>query len=212
VAAAIRVADTQGVGVLSVRGLASLLDAPVMSLYRHIRNRDDLVSLMADAVLGEVTLPDAPPPGWRPQLELGARLEWTIMRRHPWLARVLHVSRPSSLPHALTYVDWVMRALDGTALDEAEKLQVHVVVHSFIQGLAVNLEAEAQMVGDSGTTDADYMRAQDGTFREAANSRRYPYFAKMILGVSDTFEIDLDALFELGLGALLDAFTRLMKN
>jgi Tetracyclin repressor-like, C-terminal domain len=63
------------------------------------------------------------------------------------------------------------------------------------------------VVGDSGTTDADYRRAQDGTFREAANPGRYPYFAKTIHGVSDTFEIDLNALFELGLGAMLDGFT-----
>jgi hypothetical protein len=80
------------------------------------------------------------------QFELGARVEWQAMRRHPWLARVMHISRPAPLPHALAFVDWLMRALDATALDEAGKLQLHVVVHSFIQGLAVNVEAEAQAV------------------------------------------------------------------
>jgi DNA-binding transcriptional regulator YhcF (GntR family) len=212
VAAAMRIADAEGLEALSIRGVAAQLDAPVMSLYRHVRSKDELVTVMANAALGEVALPDAPLNGWRAQLELGSRLEWAAMRRHPWLARVVHISRPSPMPHALAFVDWMMRALDGTNLDAATKLQVHVVLHGFIQGLAVNVEAEAKAVADSGMSEADYMREQDETFRGIAESGQFPYFAKMTRGLPDTFQVDLDALLEMGLGAMLDGFAEMIEG
>jgi hypothetical protein len=91
-------------------------------------------------------------------------------------------------------------------------LQVHVVLHSFIQGLAVNLEAEAQAIGDTGITEEDHMRLNEATFSALAGSGRYPYFAKMMRGISPSFELDIDALFELGLARLLDGFTPLIEG
>ena len=176
--AALRIADDEGLPAVSIRGVAAKLGAPAMSLYRHVRSKEELILLMADAALGEHKLPAAAPRGWRTQIELGTRLEWQVMRRHPWLARVVHISRPNPMPNALTFADWVMRALDGSALDAAGKLQVHVVLHSFVQGLAVNVEAEAQAVGDTGTTEEDYMRAQEGKFAALSASGRYPSSAR----------------------------------
>jgi hypothetical protein len=93
-------------------------------------------------------------------------------------SRVLHISRPSQMPHALAFVDWMMRALHSTTLDAARKLQTHVVLHGFIQGLAVNVDAEARAVADSRISEADYMREQDETFRRIADGGQFPYFAR----------------------------------
>ena len=212
VAAAMHLADAAGLEALTVRGVAAHLDAPVMSLYRHVHSKDELVMLMANAALGEEALPDAPLNGWRAQLELGSRLEWRAMRRHPWLARVLHISRPSQMPHALAFVDWMLRALDSTTLDAPRKLQIHIVLHGFIQGLAVNVDAEARAVADSRISEADYMREHDETFRRIAESGQFPYFAKMTRGLPDTFRVDLDALFEMGLDAMLDGFAGMIEG
>ncbi|NVB82431.1 MAG: GntR family transcriptional regulator [Kofleriaceae bacterium] len=211
-AAALEIADAEGLAALSIRGLAARLDTSAMSLYRHVRNKHELITLMTDAALGEEALPATPPHGWRAQLELGARHEWRIFKRHPWLARVVHISRPSPMPNALALADWVMRALDGSALRAPAKLQVHVVLHSFIQGLAVNLEAEAQAIGDTGITEEDHMRMNEAKFAALADSGRFPYFAKMMHGISSSFELDIDALFELGLARLLDGFTPLVEG
>jgi DNA-binding transcriptional regulator YhcF (GntR family) len=212
VKAAVRIADEEGLEALSIRGVATRVNAPVMSLYRHVRSKDELVMLMADAVFAEVSLPKKPLIGWRSQLELSAGLEWRTMCRHPWLARVMHTSRPITTPHAFAFVDWVMRALDETTLDAAEKLQVHVLLHGFIQGLAVNVEAEAKAVADTGTTDADYMREQDKTFREIVETGQYPYFGKMARGLPKAFKVDLDALFRLGLNVILDGIAVMIDN
>ncbi|AKU92571.1 TetR/AcrR family transcriptional regulator C-terminal domain-containing protein [Vulgatibacter incomptus] len=212
VAAAIRVADEEGLATFSIRGVAARLDAPVTSLYRHVRSKDELLALMVDQALGELPLPERPPSGWRAQIELSARTEWQMMRRHPWLARLMQIGRPTALPSSLGFVDWVMRALDGTRLDAANKLLVHILLHGFIQGLAVNLEADAQATGETGLSEDDHMRTQEAAFRAAMSSGAYPHFAAIFAELSEGFDPDLDALFELGLGALLDGFTPMFEG
>jgi AcrR family transcriptional regulator len=210
-AAALEIADAEGLPALSIRGLAARLDTSAMSLYRYVRSKDELIILMTEAALGEERLPLTPPEGWRAQLELSARLEWRIFKRHPWLARVVHITRPAPMPNALALAEWVMRALDGSALRAAAKLQVHVVLHSFIQGLAVNLEAEAQAAGDTGITEEEHMRLTEAKFAALAGSGRFPYFAKLMHDMA-SFELDIDSLFELGLARLLDGFSPLVEG
>ena len=83
VATAIALADTDGVGSLSMRRLARELGFEVMSLYNHVASKDELLSLMVDEVAGEIRLPEGEAP-------LAAIRELTvrtreIYRRHPWV-------------------------------------------------------------------------------------------------------------------------------
>ena len=56
-AAAIRIADTEGFEAVSMRRLAAELDAGTMSLYHYVRTKDELLTLVVDALLAEVVLP-----------------------------------------------------------------------------------------------------------------------------------------------------------
>ena len=49
--------DTDGVESLSMRKLASALGVEAMSLYRHVRNKSEIVDGMIDLVFGEIGLP-----------------------------------------------------------------------------------------------------------------------------------------------------------
>jgi DNA-binding transcriptional regulator YhcF (GntR family) len=211
VAAAIDIADREGLGALSLRAVAAKVEAPVMSLYRHVENKDELQRLMADAALGEERLPPDPPAGWRAQLELGARTEWRVFRRHPWLARIVNLTRPLPLPNALLYAEWMFRALSSTGADAATQMHVHILLHAFVQGLAVNVETEADAAGETGLTDQQWMERQLHAFQSLASSGRYPAFAGLLATLGE-FDLDLDALFELGLTAMLDGFTRLLQS
>jgi 2-polyprenyl-6-methoxyphenol hydroxylase-like FAD-dependent oxidoreductase len=81
VAAAIRVADAEGLAQLSMRRIATELSAAPMSLYRHVNGKDELLVSMMDSVLGEDPLPARPPKGWRAQLELSSRMQLAYDRR-----------------------------------------------------------------------------------------------------------------------------------
>ncbi|HEU0238133.1 MAG TPA: GntR family transcriptional regulator, partial [Micromonosporaceae bacterium] len=89
VEAAIRLADSEGIGAVSMRRIGIELGVPTMSLYRWVPSKDDLTLYMLDATLGTMTWPDPPPPGWRAQLEYAARGQWAVTRAHPWLAQLL---------------------------------------------------------------------------------------------------------------------------
>jgi DNA-binding transcriptional regulator YhcF (GntR family) len=205
VEAAIRVADEEGLNALSLRAVASKVGAPVMSLYRHARSKDELLRFMTDAALAREPLPATPPKGWRAQLEVAARAEWRVFRQHPWLARVMNVTRPEPLPNAIAFADWVFRALEETKLDAGEKMRVHVILHSYVQGLAVNVEAEANAVGETGMSDEEWMRERGEAFARMAASGKYPAFARVVGDLGD-FDLEFDALFERGLKAMLDGF------
>src|SRR3954468_18584982 len=97
VAAAIAVADAEGLAALSMRRVAAELGAAPMSLYRHVRDKDQLLLSMIDAAIAEVALPE-PPDDWRAGLEIAARALWAGFRRHPWLPSALSLTRPQLLP------------------------------------------------------------------------------------------------------------------
>lgn len=210
--AAIAIADTEGLPALSLRGVAAKLDAPVMSLYRHVGNKSALVHLMTDAAIGEGKLPASAAAGWRAPLEIAARVQWRSFRKHPWLARVISLTRPHPLPNALAHADWVLRALDGHGLDAAARLRLHIVLHGFIQGMAVNLETEAEAVSETGMSDEDWMRTQAADFATLAASGRYPAFAAVLGELKGGFELDFEIVFELGLRALLDGFASVIGS
>src|SRR4051794_31564525 len=57
VAAGIAVADAEGLAALSMRRVAAELGGAPMSLYRHVRDKDELLLQMMDAAIAEVALP-----------------------------------------------------------------------------------------------------------------------------------------------------------
>lgn len=212
VTAAIAIADGEGLAALSLRGVAARLGAPVMSLYRHVGSKAELLRHVADAVFAEAELPRVVPPGWRAQLEVSARAQWTVLRRHPWLARVLSLTRPLPLPSGLAHAEWMLRALDGHGLDAATRMRMHVILHAFVQGIAASLDTEAEAVSQTGLTDEQWMDGQAEHFAALAASGRYPTFAAVLHELRDGFELDFEALFEIGLGALLDGFAQLIDR
>lgn len=212
VRAAIEIADAEGLAAVSIRGIATQLDTPVMSLYRHVPGKEALLFHMTDAVLAEETLPVKPPNGWRAQLEFAARTEWRVLRRHPWLAQVMRITRPQPLPHALALADWVLRALEGRGLSAAEMMNLHIVLHGFVQGIAGNIEAEAQAANESGMSDDEWMQGQAAAFEALAASGRYPSFAAVHTRLRSGFELDFDALFDVGLRAFLDGLEPMFEG
>jgi AcrR family transcriptional regulator len=198
---AIGVADAEGLATLSMRRIAAELGIPTMSLYQHVASKDELVTLMIDRAFGEEPLPAEPAVGWRPALEKAARLQWAAFRRHPWLAPAMSLTRPQLVASALAHTEWVLGALDGRGLDTTAAFNVHIMLFSYVRGIAVNLESEAYAEAESGMTADEWMDAHVGTLATVAAGRDFPHVKRL---TTLDFDLDLDALFELGLRCLLD--------
>ncbi len=199
VRAAIEVADAEGLSTLSMRRVAAELGIAPMSLYRHVASKDDLLLLMIDATFGEEPLPD-PRGEWRVALEASARLQWATYRRHPWLAPAMSLTHPQPAASALAHTEWVLGALDGYGLDTTAMFTVHLTLFSFVRGMAVNLESAAQAEAESGLTSEEWTDQQLETLESIIGEA--PMFGRV--AALEDFDLDLDALFEFGLQAMLD--------
>src|SRR5262249_48625418 len=98
VEAALRVLDREGYDGLSMRRVAEELRTGVASLYWHLANKEELLQLVLDRVIGEVHLPAPDPERWQEQLKELAR-EWrAVYARHRDVARISH-GRVPIRPH-----------------------------------------------------------------------------------------------------------------
>ncbi|MFG6202511.1 TetR/AcrR family transcriptional regulator C-terminal domain-containing protein [Nonomuraea sp. JJY05] len=210
VRAAVEIADAEGLSELTMRGLADRLGMATMSLYRHVSGKDDLVLLMIEAVIDEFPLPEQPPDGWRARLETSARLQWAGYRAHPWMAGVTSLTRPLPSASLLRHTEWVMAALAGTRLDATAKMHVHTLVYSYVQGIAANLELERQAQATTGLSADEFMAGQEEHLQRVAESGEYRAFAAVVTELDGDFDLDLDRLFEFGLGPLLDGLAKVI--
>lgn len=202
VRAAMEIADTEGMAALSMRRVATDLEVATMSLYRHVHGKDDLIVFMIDEAIGHHPFPENPPDGWRARLELAARLQWTAFRRHRWLAPAMSLTRPQLAPNALAYAEWVLRALDGLGLDPSAMIHAHVMLFSYVRGLATSFEAEAEAERDTGLTSDEWMDAQEAALDGIAGSGSFATLRR--IAKDSDFDLDLDTLFEFGLMRMLD--------
>lgn len=199
---AIAIADAEGMAELSMRRLASALGVSTMALYRHVRGKDELTFAMIDSALGELPLPARyPAGGWRPSLELAARLEWAGFKRHPWLAPTMSITRPQMAPNAMRLTEWVMGAFDGTRFPLPDRMYVQILLFTFVRGIASALEPEAEALRESGLTSDQWMVAQVDTFTANVDAGAMSHFRELM---GQEFDFDLDRLFEFGLARLLD--------
>ena len=107
--AAIDLADRDGIDAVSMRRLGQELGVEAMSLYTHVKSKDDLLDGMADAVVARIPT-SRHAAGWHETLRatiLGARAE---MLRHPWTARIVE-TRSAPGPATVGYMDGVARIL-----------------------------------------------------------------------------------------------------
>ncbi|MGD3105204.1 TetR/AcrR family transcriptional regulator C-terminal domain-containing protein [Streptomyces sp. YGL11-2] len=210
---AIEIADAEGLAAVSMRSVAARLNAATMSPYRYVNSKDDLVLLMADAVLGELCLPSEAPSYWRARLELGARALWALHRAHPWLAQIGPLTRPLILPNLMVYSEWMLKALDGHGLDATTMLNLNVLFYSHVQGIAIQLEREAQAANVTGLSEEQWLDTQAPALAAITASGDYPTFAHVIEAVGESgYDLNLDELFEIGLRSMLDGVAALIEG
>lgn len=191
VAEAVKLADADGLDALSMGRLAERLGCGTMSLYRHVANKDELVTFMLSTAPG-------PPPSldsgnWRAALKDWAAGLWDVYHHHPWVLRAAAAGPPAD-PGQLAWLDAGLAALAETGLAERDKLAAVMAVLHFVRGAAA-LDIEAADVDGY-----DF----SGLLRRLIDPARFPAVtAALDGGVFDTGD-DRRTDFSSGLTLLLD--------
>lgn len=86
-AAAALVAE-HGYGGLTMRALAQRCGVPTMTLYRHVRTKEDVLGALADRVLEELPLPEPGTLTWQEELAAVFRSVHDVLLAHPDIAQI----------------------------------------------------------------------------------------------------------------------------
>ena len=202
VTAAVELADREGIDSISMRRLAQELGVEAMSLYTHVRNKNDLLDGMADAVISEIPL-SADGAGWKTSLRQTVLAARGVMLRHTWAPRTIE-TRTAPGPAALGYVNAVMGILREGGFTIA---QVHHAVHIFGSRA---LGFTQTLFDDSGDLDPE-TAAQ----LERQLGATHPYVVEMALAVTHDGALgpcDDDAEFAFVLDFILDGLDRLQSG
>jgi AcrR family transcriptional regulator len=158
-AAAIRIADAEGFEAVSMRRLAAELDAGTMTLYHYVRTKDELLTLVVDAFLGEVVLSPAQrlPRDWRAAITMIARRTRDALRRHPWILDI--TDDPNIGPNAMRHFDQSWQALAPLTASFDDKLDLITVVDEYVFGFCLHERNNLKDDVNGAAEMVDYIRA-----------------------------------------------------
>ncbi|MFI6297232.1 TetR/AcrR family transcriptional regulator [Nonomuraea sp. NPDC050790] len=100
VEAGLRILDAEGMDALSMRRVAQELGTGPASFYAHMANKDELLELVYDQILGEIRIPEPDPEHWRERLRELALESFRVLTAHADIAKVALANIPTT-PNAL---------------------------------------------------------------------------------------------------------------
>lgn len=151
-AAAVRIADAEGIDALSMRRLATDLGSGTMTLYHYVRTKDELLALVTDAVMGEVVLADGelPADDWRAAVTLVAERTRDCLLAHPWIFDI--VDDPAAGPNGVRHFDQTMQAVAALPGTLGDKLDLIYALDEYTFGYCLHRRED---VAAGGTAHAD---------------------------------------------------------
>jgi AcrR family transcriptional regulator len=216
VAAAMRVADAEGVDAVSMRRVARELHAGAMSLYWHVESKEDLQDLMLEQVEAEVQAPE-PTGDWRADLRVFAHNVRTAMLRHPWAMDFIGL-RPPSGPNDARNADRLFAIFDGLGLDMATTIRLATTLAIYVNGAVQNeireIRGEREMAQATAEMTPGELEALRGEFeRRVRESGHYPHIVKLMDARIDPDDpATRGDRFEFGLGVMLDGIAAQLKR
>ena len=164
VSTTLELVDEEGIGAATMREVASRLGVRSMSLYRYVRDRDELLDAVVERIVGELAddpeVQLRPVDGWRPYLTGMAHGVRRYARAHPH-AFPLVATRPPSAPwvnpplRSLRWVEAMLSGLAGEGFSDEQVLFTYRTFNGFLLGYLL-LETSAMALRDPKPGDGSF--------------------------------------------------------
>jgi AcrR family transcriptional regulator len=206
--AATEIADAEGLEAVTMARVAKRLGFTTMSLYRHVGSKEELLTLMLNAVLAPPATLWEPVDGWRHGLE---RWAWEMRRglkQHPWAERA-PVGGLMGTPSQLGWMDRGLAAMDETALTEDERTEVLLLINGYVYWEA-RLSADLERAHEGGVPIEGF----EALLSAVTDSDRFPAVRRALdAGIfNDDAGDDRDGDFTFGLARVLDGVALLIER
>jgi TetR/AcrR family transcriptional regulator, tetracycline repressor protein len=200
VTSALRVLDEEGFDGVTMRRLADELGVKAASLYNHVRDKDELLALMADSISAELPTFDHTKP-WREQAEGLAKGIRRVLKKHRDGARVMAATPPVG-PNRLRAIEQLLDAITKAGFPRSTIPDIAFLTSSFIIGFVLD-----ETMGQPSDGASARRRQQDA--RRWMKSLPAAEFPNLVSLADELVGSEADRRFELGIRALLDGFDRL---
>ncbi|WP_433601033.1 TetR/AcrR family transcriptional regulator C-terminal domain-containing protein [Nocardia sp. CA-135953] len=213
VAAAIDIADADGIGALTMRAVAAKLGLTPMATYTYVPGKAELVDLMIDAVYREMSRADLTDLPWRDRVTTIAAENRAMLVSHPWVA-YLPTTRPPLGPGVAAKYEHELRAFDGLGLDDLEMDAAVTYVLGFVTSVArIAIDTE-RAATESAMSDRQWWERAAPLLAQFFDAERYPLAARVgaVAGQAHDSAYSADHAYEFGLVRVLDGLAQLIEN
>jgi AcrR family transcriptional regulator len=183
-----------------MRKLAQEVGVEPMSLYNHVRDKEDVLDGIVDVVISEIEVPSSGY-DWKTSLRQTVMAARKVLLRHPWAPRVLESRKNPSLA-TLQYFESVMAILRRSGFSVEMTHHALHVLGSRVLGFTQELFKDSDEMASGPEAAA--------MFAQMAN--KLPYGIEMAMAVSHEGGLggcDDDVEFEIALDLILDGLERL---
>jgi AcrR family transcriptional regulator len=203
--AAIRVLDAEGLDAVTMRRVAQELDTGGASLYAHVDNKDDLLELVRDRVIGEMRIPDPDPEHWREQIKVCVREMRRVFVEHSDLARVNLANIPVG-PNAIAKMDRMLAILRTSGLPDQVIAFASDLLALFATAVAVEDSSYASRLEPE---EAERYFRELGEYMHSLPADRFPNMAALATAMMTG---DPEERFEFGLDVLISGIEAQAKS
>lgn len=213
VAAAIAVADAEGLDAVTMRRVATELRVAPMTLYTYVPGKAELLDLMLDDVYRRMPRPGRGARDWRTRLTAVADRNRALFTAHPWAVNVSTV-RPPLGPGAMAKYEYELSALDGLGLDDVTMDDALTCLLAFVQASARTAADVRAARQDSALTDEQWWAANEPLLRRVFDPEAYPVAARVgaAAGAAHGTAYDPEHAYQFGLRRVLDGLAALIEG
>ncbi|MDG4667824.1 TetR/AcrR family transcriptional regulator C-terminal domain-containing protein [Mycobacterium sp. 236(2023)] len=213
VAAAIEIADADGLASLTIRAVAAKLGIAPMATYTYVPGKAELLDLMLDSVHLQMPRTDLSGMTWRERVSVVAAENRAMLEAHPWVVQ-LASTRPALGPGTTAKYEHELRAFDGLGLTDLDMDSALTYVLGFVASvarIAIDTRAAQQ---DSGMNDHTWWERAEPLLATVLNAERFPLAVRVGTAAGHAHDSAYSAThaYEFGLARVLDGLAPVIEG
>ena len=201
IACAMKLADEEGIGALSMRRVAAELGATPMALYNHVSGKDELLNGISGQLLQEIDLSAIDPGDWASSVKTGYAEFRRVLLAHPNLLPVLQRKGEVSA-EAMKPIELAMSLLRSAGFTPEEALHAHWTLSGYTMG-HVLWQMTNPLMDESAEGAASAMRAHALQHKKMLPIEEFPCLHEALLSIE---MCDMEAAWEFGIDSIIEGF------
>jgi AcrR family transcriptional regulator len=195
---ALELLRSEGYEATSMRRVAQALDTGPASLYVYVANRDELLDLMLDRAISELSVPEPDPARWREQLKELMHAQTRLLTvDYPGLTRLAMATIPTG-PGALAVAESMVALMRAGGMSDQAAGYACDLINLYVQAQALEMALFLERAGNSEEKMYEFFGEVHERFAQLS-PERYPHLSAIRTLITagngdERFDLGLDVL------------------